>query len=196
MAWHRETCKDCGGAFRTTYRGKHPLCARCRPSEQRLCQGALSKSSQGWLSGEALLRAQLQEQGLFRKWRKGAPSALLWALDSLDEDLWARGVVCPAERAVMLGATSKRLRALLAGLQRRVPAAVRVVGSAGMEAVAGGLRLLLMQGWCQVVRLDLNRGFRRPLVDEDPTGGTPIGAVGARRLAEVLGQCPSLMAML
>ena len=27
------------------------------------------------------LRARFQEQGLFCKWRKGAPSALLWALE-------------------------------------------------------------------------------------------------------------------
>ena len=68
MAWHKEACKDCGGAFRTTYRGKHPLCARCRPSAQR----ALSKSSQGWLSGEALLRARFHAMGLFSKCTEGA----------------------------------------------------------------------------------------------------------------------------
>ena len=51
---------------------------------------------------------------------------MFWALKSVPEDLWARGVVCPAERAVMLGATSKRVRALLAMMQRRVPTAVRV----------------------------------------------------------------------
>ena len=38
-------------------------------------------------------------------------------------------------------------------MQRRVPAAVHVVRSASMEAVVGGLGEL--QGWCQVVRLDL-----------------------------------------
>ena len=127
MAWHKEACKDCGGAFRTTYRGKHPLCGRCR------------KWSQGWVSGEARLRARFHAMGLFSKWRKGAPSALLWALESLDEDLWARGVVCPAERAVMLGATSKRVRKLLARLQRRVPATVRAV-SADFGKVKGAIR--------------------------------------------------------
>ena len=60
------------------------------------------------------LRARFHAMGLFSKWTHGAPCAVLWALESLPEELWARGVVCPAERAVMLGATSKRVRALLA----------------------------------------------------------------------------------
>ena len=113
------------------------------------------------------------------KWRKGAACALFWALESLPEELWARGVLCPAERAVMLGATSKRVRALLARMQRRVPAVVHVVKGASMDAVAGGL--VKLQGWCQVVKLDLTRGF-----------ATRIGAEGAERLAGVLGQCSSL----
>ena len=70
------------------------------------------------------------------KWRKGAACALFGALESLPEELWARGVLCPAGRAVMLGATSRRVRALLARMQRRVPAAVHVVEGASMEAVA------------------------------------------------------------
>ena len=70
----------------------------------------------------------------------GAPCALFWALESLDDDLWARGVLCPAERALMLGATSKRVRELLTRrLRRRVPAAVRVVASASMDAAMQGL---------------------------------------------------------
>ena len=116
------------------------------------------------------------------KWRKGAACALIWALESLPEELWARGVVCPAERAVMLRATSRRVRALLARMQRRLPAAVRVVEIASMDAVAGGLGRL--QGWCQVMRLDLNRG--------QGTGAAPIGARWAGMLAEVLGQCSAL----
>ena len=71
------------------------------------------------MQGEAL-RARIQAMGLFCKWKKGAPSALLWALEGLPEELWARGVLCPAERAVMLSATSKRARALLTRMQRRV----------------------------------------------------------------------------
>ena len=126
------------------------------------------------MEGDQALRARFQEQGLFFKWRKGAPSALLWALESLPEELWARGVVCPAERAVMLGATSKRVRALLAQMQRRVPAAVHVVVGASMEAVAGGL--VGLQGWCQVVRLDLTREVRAGR-------GAPIGEEGAGKLA-------------
>ena len=91
------------------------------------------------LQGEARLRARFEEQGLYSGWTSGGASMLTWGLQTLPEDLWARGVVCPAERAVMLGATSKRVRALLARMQRRVPATVRVVGSASMEAVAGCL---------------------------------------------------------
>ena len=30
------------------------------------------------------------------------PCALIWAIENLPEELWARGVVCPVERAVML----------------------------------------------------------------------------------------------
>ena len=111
--------------------------------------------SQKRMQDEAL-RARFEAMGLFSKWKKGARCAVLWALGSVPEELWARGVVCPAERAVMLGATSKRVRALLARLQRRVPAAVHVVRSASMEAVGRGL--VGLQGWCQVVRLDLKRG--------------------------------------
>ena len=92
------------------------------------------------MQDEALcaLRARFEAMGLFSKWKKGARCAVLWALGSVPEELWARGVVCPAERAVMLGATSKRVRALLARLERRVPAAVCVVRSASTDAVAGG----------------------------------------------------------
>ena len=128
------------------------------------------------LRSEALLRRRFGDLGLWNKWTKGAACALFWALERLDEDLWARGVVCPAERAVMLGATSKRVRVLLARLQRRVPASVRVVGSASMDAVAVGL--VGLQGWCQVVRLDLQLYEWRWM-----------DAAGAGRLAGVLGQC-------
>ena len=105
-------------------------------------QGSLVPSlrSQKRMHDEAL-RARFKARGLFSKWKRGARCAVFWALESVPEELWARGVVCPAERAVMLGATSKRVRALLARMQRRVPAAVRVVGSASMDAVAGGLVL-------------------------------------------------------
>ena len=133
-----------------------------------------------WMQSEAL-RARFHAMGLFSKWTHGAPCALLWALESLPEELWARGVVCPAERSVMLGATSKRVRELLARMQRQVPAVVRVVRGAGMEAVAAGLRGL--QEWCQMVRLELKR---------DRTGGAPIGEAGAWRLAGALRQCSAL----
>ena len=81
---------------------------------------------------------------------------LFWALEDVPEDLWTRGVLCPPERLVMLGATSKRVRALLARMQRGVPAAVHVVRGASMDTVTEGL--VGLQKWCQVVRLDLKRG--------------------------------------
>ena len=73
------------------------------------------------------LRAWFGHESLWNKWKKGAPCALFRALEILPRELWGGGVLCPAERTVMLGATSKRVRALLARLQWRVPAAVQVV---------------------------------------------------------------------
>ena len=94
----------------------------------------------------------------------------------MPEDLWARSGMCPAESAVMLAATSKRVRGLLGRMQRRLPAAVKVRGDASMESVAGGLPRL--QAWCSVVRLDAS--------------GLRMGTGGVRMLAGVLGQCSSL----
>ena len=56
----------------------------------------------------AQLRARFEEQGLWGGWTSGGACMLTWALETLPEDLWARGVLCPAERAVTLAATSKR----------------------------------------------------------------------------------------
>ena len=147
----------------------------------------------------------------------GAPSALLWALECLPEDLWARGVVCPAERAVMLGATSKRVRKLLARLQRRVPATARVVRTDFGKDKGWTFGLFRMQEWCQVVRLDLNKLQRRwgimmegaPIDTMDIFGGhigddgagvgmsddRPIGPIGAGLLKLALTRCSSLVAL-
>ena len=46
----------------------------------------------------------------------GCPCALLRALQSWDVELLARGELCPAERVVMLWATSKSVQALLGRL--------------------------------------------------------------------------------
>jgi hypothetical protein len=81
--------------------------------------------------------------------------ALIWGLENLDEDLWARSVLVPVERVVMLSATSKRVRALLARLPRRMPAAVRAARCASIGSVTSGVRHLL--AWCQVVTLELDR---------------------------------------
>ena len=199
----RELCRA-GGALVAAARdeGTAAELAAMFAALQAAAAGRLAR-----LQGEARLRARFEEQGLYRGWTSGGASMLTWGLQTLPEDLWARGVVCPAERAVMLGATSKRVRALLAGMQRRVPAAVRVVESASMDAVAGGLGGL--QGWCRVVKLDLQRGWRHRIGAEGADrlagvlgqcsslaelnlAGNGIGAEGAGRLAEVLGQCSSL----
>ena len=45
------------------------------------------------------LRARFEEQGLWGGWTSGGACMLTWALETLPEDLWARGVLCPAERA-------------------------------------------------------------------------------------------------
>ena len=156
------------------------------------------------LQGEARLRARFEEQRLWYKWTPGGASMLTWGLQTLPEDLWARSGMCPAERVVMLAATSKRVRGLLGRMQRRVPAVVRVREDVSMESVASGLPRLL--AWCSVVRLDVSgRGMGVKCVrilarvlgecsslatlDLADNG---IGAAGAGRLAEVLGECSSL----
>ena len=130
--------------------------------------------------------------------------ALIWGLENLDEDLWARSVLVPVERVVMLSATSKRVRALLARLPRRMPAAVRAARCASIGSVTSGVRHLL--AWCQVVTLELDRNVaaadaRNPTEEEDWTvldgtavtaGGGPMGNEGVGMLAEALGQCSSL----
>ena len=123
------------------------------------------------LQGEARLRERFEEQRLWYKWTPGGASMLTWGLQTLPEDLWARSGMCPAERVVMLAATSKRVRGLLGRLQRRVPAVVRVRKGVSMESVASGLPRLL--AWCSVVRLDVS--------------GLWMGVEGVRILAEVLG---------
>ena len=152
---------------------------------------ALHAAAAGKLSSlqvEARLRARCQEQGLWYKWTPGGASMLTWAMESLPEDLLAQSGMCPAESAVMLAATSKRVRGLLGRMHRRLPVAVRVRGLASMESVACGLSRLL--AWCSLVTLDLSR--RRSTATLGEMLGRRIGAKGVRVLAEVLGQCSSL----
>ena len=149
-----------------------------------------AESRQPWarpMQGETL-RARFRAKGLWSEWTLGGLCALICALQSLPEELWARRGLCPMERAVMLGATSKRVRALLAGLQPRVPVAVRVVRIASMQSVKRGLRGLL--AWCQVVTLEFDRSAAASGVVH--LLRAPIGDEGARSLAGVLGQCSSL----
>ena len=122
------------------------------------------------------MRAKFRELGLWSKWTMDGASSLVKALENLPEDMWARGVLCPVERVVMLGATSKRVRALLARLKRRVPAAAPVARDASMQSVVEGLPGLIE--WCQVVRLTVERG--------GDAGGAAIREDGARILAGAL----------
>ena len=81
---------------------------------------------------EERLRARCRKQGLWYKWKPSDACMAKWALENLPEDLWARCVLCPAERAVMLAATSKRVWGLLGRLRPRVPAVVRMTRHASM----------------------------------------------------------------
>jgi hypothetical protein len=168
----RELCRA-GGALVAAARdeGTAAELAAMFAALQAAAAGRLAR-----LQGEARLRARFEEQGLYRGWTSGGASMLTWGLQTLPEDLWARSGMCPAERAVKLAATSKRVRGLLGRMQRRLPAAVKVRKGASMEAVAGGLPGLL--AWCSVVRLDAS--------------GLRMGAGGVRMLSGVLGQCSAL----
>ena len=55
------------------------------------------------------------------------------ALADWPADLWARNGICPPERTIMLAATSKRIRDLLAQLPRQVPARVKVKRMEGLD---------------------------------------------------------------
>ena len=87
------------------------------------------------MHGEALCAPGLQSRQTL-----GNACTILWAIEFLPEDLWTRNMLCPTERAAMLGATSKRVRALMDRLQRGLQAAVRVSRSASMQSVLGGMR--------------------------------------------------------
>ena len=172
MSAARELCRA-GGALVAAARdeGTAAELAAMFAALQAAAAGRLAS-----LQGEARLRARFEEQRLWYKWTPGGASMLTWGLQTLPEDLWARSGMCPAERVVMLAATSKRVRGLLGRMQRRLPAAVKVRKGASMEAVVGGLPGLL--AWCSVVRLDAS--------------GLRMGAGGVRMLSGVLGQCSSL----
>ena len=90
--------------------------------------------------------------------------------------------MCPPGCVLMLGATSKRVRELLA--QRPMRVAVRVVdGDCWMKSVVTGLEQL--QRWCSVVTLDL----RNLEIGYSWTGGD------TQELGNVLGQCSALTSL-
>ena len=125
-------------------------------------------------------------------------SALLWGLETIPDDLLSR--MCPAERAVMLAATSKHVLARLkrATTLERVPAVLQMkcpakwnhfrwkcwlAGAAQMKWLnQPPLKLLVrelprLQSWCSIMTLNLSDCW--------------ISARGASDLAMVLGQCSS-----
>ena len=99
------------------------------------------------------LRARFHEEGLWCEWKEDdGASMLMWALQTLPEELWTQNGMCPAERVMMLASTSKQVRELLGQLQRRFQVSVRVTTRASMETVVIGLPRLF--AWCSVVELD------------------------------------------
>ena len=199
----RELCRA-GGALVAAARdeGTAAELAAMFAALQAAAAGRLAR-----LQGEARLRARFEKQRLWCKWTPGGACMLTWGLQTLPEDLWARSGMCPAESAVMLAATSKRVRGLLGRMQRRLPAAVRVRRRASIESVASGLPRLL--AWCSVVSLDVSehrmgaKGVRIlagalgqcSSLTTLNLGSNDIGDEGAGRLAEVLGQCSSLASL-
>ena len=158
------------------------------------------------------LRARFHEEGLWWEWKQedDGASMLMWALQTLPEELWTQNGMCPAERVMMLASTSKQVRELLGQLQRRFQVSVRVTTLASMETVVIGLPRLF--AWCSVVGLDFGSRSKGAggvcLADAQrarscSTNGhiahfqrrarsINMGVEGARSLAAVLGQCSSL----
>ena len=166
------------------------------------------------------LRARFHEEGLWWEWKQedDGASMLMWALQTLPEELWTQNGMCPAERVMMLASTSKQVRELLGQLQRRFQVSVRVTTRASMETVVIGLPRLF--AWCSVVELDFGSrvkgvggdgladaqragscsttghmapGFqRRARAARSINMGVEVTHEGARSLAAVLGQCSSL----
>ena len=105
-----------------------------QPQVQSMWQSFLSSRK------EAQLRSRFESAGLWSKWESGG-DALVRAVRDFPADLWARHGICPPQRTIMLAATSKSIRGLLAQMQRRVPARVEVKQVEGMDA---GLQLSLI----------------------------------------------------
>ena len=99
------------------------------------------------------------------------------ALEELDPELWASGHLCPPERAVMLTATSKRVRALLVYMNLHLPTSVSVHRAMGTFATT----LPRLCAWCRVVSLDMS--------------GCGLGFEGAAALPVALEMCTSLTSL-
>ena len=173
------------------------------------------------------LRARFHEEGLWWEWKQedDGASMLMWALQTLPEELWTQNGMCPAERVMMLASTSKQVRELLGQLQRRFQVSVRVTTRASMETVVIGLPRLF--AWCSVVELDFGSrvkgaggdcladaqracscsttGHMAPWFQRRNAGfsaaarsinmGVEVTHEGARSLAAALGQCSSLVTL-
>ena len=122
---------------------------------------------------EAKLRSRFRAAGLWGDWAGGGDGLARALGDFLPADLWVRHGICPPQRAIMLAATSKRIRGLLAQLQRKVPARVQVTRVEGLDM--GLPRMLTLLG---ITALEVQR--------------LNLGDEGAGRLAGVLGQCGAL----
>ena len=85
-----------------------------------------------WSRREAQLRSRFKAAGLWSEWARGG-DAFARALADLPGDVWARHGICPPQRTIMLAATSKRIRGVLARVQRRVPARVQVKQVEGLD---------------------------------------------------------------
>ena len=93
-------------------------------------------------------------------------------LEAMEEELVCR--VLPGERLVMLQQVSKTMRTVMERV--RPPAMIKVKQGQRIKCVQKGM--LAMMKSCRITVIDLCQA--------------KIGDHGAGRLAEVLGQCPSL----
>ena len=73
---------------------------------------------------EQVLRDSFDQAGLWCRWTS-QENALAKALQACPADLWTRNEICPPERTILLAATSKNIRYLLASMQPRLPARVK-----------------------------------------------------------------------
>ena len=188
------------------------LAAFVRAQEEEEQAAAAQKIAAANQQAVNQLRSRFKAAGLWSAWSPGVEAS---ALMSLPDDLWTR--MCPAGRTILLGATSKRVRALLAQLQSRVAAEVwvkpfRVLSDIRMDqSLPIHHRISPRQlswrgpipspipssaGTPPLILLDIYRGMPRLqswcVITTLSFAGCVLGVVGASELATVLRQCPDL----